>query len=97
MSEEQRQSWNLLESRSFDMHKNTVAPMIAILGCSEVDMEVSSASIETIKSNDYREVLENNKILMGYWLWYEREQDFPAKIDESLSTHLPSQLVDCVG
>ena len=50
------------------MHKNTVAPMIAILGCSEVDMEVSSASIETIKSNDYREVLENNKILMGYWL-----------------------------
>ena len=36
------------------------------------------------------------EILMVYWPQCEKEQDFPAKMDGSLSTHLPSQLVDCV-
>ena len=31
------------------------------------------------------------------WLQHEREQDFPTKMDGSLLTYLPSQLVDCVG
>ena len=47
MSEEQRQSSKLWESGSFDAHKNATAPMIAILGYSELDMEVSEAGIET--------------------------------------------------
>jgi len=47
------------------MHKNTVAPTIAILGCLEVDIEVSSTDIETIESNDYRKISGNNKRSMG--------------------------------
>ena len=34
---------------------------------------------------------------MVCWLRCEKEQDFPAKMDRSLSTYLSSQLVDCVG
>ena len=33
---------------------------------------------------------------MVCWPQREKERDFPAKMDGSLSTHLPSQLVDCV-
>ena len=33
---------------------------------------------------------------MVCWLQYKKERDFLAKIDRSLSTHLPSQSVDCV-
>ena len=33
---------------------------------------------------------------MVCWPQHEKEQDFPTKIDRSLLTHLPSQLVDCV-
>ena len=33
---------------------------------------------------------------MVCWLQYKREQDFPAKMDENLLTHLSSQSVDCV-
>ena len=39
--------------------------------------------------------LKGMEIPMVCWLRCEKEQDFPAKIDGSLSTHLPSQLVDC--
>jgi len=28
------------------------------------------------------------------WLWHEKEQDFPTKMDKSLSTYLSSQSVD---
>ena len=33
---------------------------------------------------------------MVCWIQYEKERDFPAKIDGSLLTYLPSQSVDCV-
>ena len=36
------------------------SPMIAILGCLELDMEVLNAGIETIESNDCREMSRNN-------------------------------------
>jgi len=52
MSKEQRQSLKLLEPRSFDVYKNAVAPVIAMLGCSELDMEVSDAGMETVESDD---------------------------------------------
>ena len=42
----------MLELGSFNAHKNTVAPMIAMLGYLELDMEVSDAGIETTESND---------------------------------------------
>ena len=54
MSEEQRQSSKLWEPGSFDIYKNTAVLMIAMLGCSELDTEVSDTDIETTESNDYR-------------------------------------------
>ena len=44
------------EPRSFDACKNAAAPMIAMLGCPELDTEVSDAGMETAESNDCREV-----------------------------------------
>ena len=44
------------EPRSFDACKNAAAPMIAMLGRSELDMEVSDVGMETTESNDCREV-----------------------------------------
>jgi len=42
----------LWEPGSFDVCKNTAAPMIAMLGHSELDMEVSDAGMETAESNN---------------------------------------------
>ena len=56
MFKEQRQSSKLLESRSFNMCKNTAVPMIAILGYLELGTEISDADMETMESNDYREM-----------------------------------------
>ena len=56
MSEEQRQSLKLWEPGRFDTRKDTTAPMIAMLGHSELDMEVSDAGMETAESNDCRGV-----------------------------------------
>jgi len=36
----------LLESRSFDAYKNAIVSTIAILGCLEVDTEVSSTGMK---------------------------------------------------
>ena len=60
MFKEQRQSLKLLELKNFDGHKNTTVLIIAILDCSEIDMEVSDISMETTKSNGCREILRNN-------------------------------------
>ena len=53
------------EPRSFDVHKNTVAPMIAMLGHSELDMEVSDAGIKTAESNDCRGMFKKNRDTNG--------------------------------
>ena len=42
--------------RSFDAYKNAAALMIMILGHSELDTEVSDTGMETVESDDYREV-----------------------------------------
>jgi len=42
----------LWEPRSFDACKNAAAPIIAMLGCSELEMEVSVAGMETMESDD---------------------------------------------
>jgi len=46
----------LWEPRSFDACKNAAAPMIAMLGYPELDMEVSDADMETMESDDCRGV-----------------------------------------
>ena len=56
MSKEQRQSSKLWEPASFDACKNATAPMIAMLGHSELNTKVSDAGMETTESNDCRVV-----------------------------------------
>ena len=51
----------MLESRSFDACMNAVVSMIAMLGHSEINTEVSNASIETAKSNSCREISGNDR------------------------------------
>ena len=48
------------EPRSFDACKNAAAPMIVMLGRSELDTEVSDAGMETMESDDCREVSKQN-------------------------------------
>ena len=60
MSEERRQSSKLWEPGSFDACKNAAAPMIAMLGCLELDTEVLDAGMETVESNDCREVFRKD-------------------------------------
>jgi len=38
-------------------------------------------------AEEYKEVME---MPIGYWPQCEKEQNFPAKMDRSLSTYLPS-------
>jgi len=61
MSRERRQSSKLLEPRSFDVHKNAAAPIIAVLGHWEFDTEVSDVDMETTESNDCRGISRKNK------------------------------------
>ena len=61
MPEERRQSLKLWKPGSFDACKNTVALMIVMLGCSELDTEVSDAGMETTESNDCRGVYEKDR------------------------------------
>jgi len=65
MSKKQRQSSKLWELRSFDVCKNAAAPIIAILGCSELDMEVSDAGMENVESDDCREMSRRDRDTNG--------------------------------
>ncbi len=49
----------------FDVCKNAAAPMIAILGYSELDMEVSDAGIETTESDDCRRMSKKDRDANG--------------------------------
>ena len=51
----------MLEPRSFDAHKNTAALIIVMLDYSELDIEVSDAGMETMKSNDCRGVSRDDR------------------------------------
>ena len=50
----------MLEPRSFNVYKNAAAPMIAMSGYSELDMDVSDAGMETAESNNCSEISRNN-------------------------------------
>ena len=47
------------------MHNNAAAPMIVMLGCSELDMEVSDAGMETAESNDCRGMFKKDRDANG--------------------------------
>jgi len=51
----------LLEPGSFDIYKNAAMLMMAILGYLKIDTEISNIGIETIESNDCREMLEDDR------------------------------------
>jgi len=55
----------LWEPRSFDVCKNAAAPMIAILGHSELDTEVSDAGMETVESDNCRKVSRRDRDTNG--------------------------------
>ena len=65
MSEEQRQSLKLWEPGSFDACKNAAASMIAMLVCPELDTEVLDAGMETVESNDCREMFGKDRDANG--------------------------------
>ena len=81
-SKEQKQSWNLLEFRSFNIYKNTA--ILIILDHSKINIEVSDTSMKTTKSNSYKEVLKDNRdinsILTIIWekvrFFYKNRQHF---------------------
>jgi len=47
------------------MCKNTTALIIVMLGHSEINTEVLDICVETIKFNDWRELLENDRNING--------------------------------
>jgi len=51
----------LLKPESFDVCKNIAALIIVMLDHLEIDMEISDAGMETMESNDCREMLRNNR------------------------------------
>ena len=55
----------MLKSKSFNVCKNTVVPMIVILGCLEVNLEISSTDMKTTESDSCREVLGDNRDTNG--------------------------------
>jgi len=65
MSKEQRQSSKLWKPGSFNVCKKAAAPMIVMLGHSELDIEVSDAGMETAESNNCRGVSGKNKDTNG--------------------------------
>jgi len=79
MSEEQRQSLKLWEPRSFDVCKNAAAPMIAMLGRSELDTEVSDIDMETVESNDCRGLSKKDKDANGMLAAMHEEARFFCK------------------
>ena len=53
------------EPGSFDAYKNAAAPIIVILDCPELDMEVSDVGMETVESDDCRGVSKKDRDANG--------------------------------
>ena len=54
-----------MEPRSFYACKKAAVPMIVMLGCSELDMEVSNAGMETVESDNCRGVSRKDRDANG--------------------------------
>ena len=83
----------MLEPRSFDICRNAVVSMIVMLGCLEVDTEISDADIETVESDDCRGMSrsdrDTNSILAitqkGARFFCKEEQKFINPFIQSIS------------
>jgi len=56
----------LWEHESFDVCKNAATLMIAMLGCSELDTEVSDAGMKTTDSDNCRWMSRKNRDTNGH-------------------------------
>ena len=82
MSEEWRQSSKLWELRSFDVYKNAIALMIAMLGHLELDTEVSDTDMKTVESDDYRGMSRKNGDTNGILAATQEEARFSCKDEQ---------------
>ena len=55
----------MLESGSLDVHKNTAALIMAMLGHPELGVEVSDIGMETTESNDCRGMFRKDRDANG--------------------------------
>ena len=69
----------MLEPKSFDVCKNAVAPMIAMLGHSELDTEVSDTGMETMESDNCRGVSKKDGDANGMLAMIQEEVRFSCK------------------
>jgi len=69
----------LWEPRSFDACKNAAAPMIAMLGCPELDTEVSDVGMETAESNDCRGMSKKDGVANGVLAASQERARFSCK------------------
>jgi len=79
MSEEQRQSSKLWKPGSFNACKNAAAPIIAMLGCLELDTEVSDTGMETAEYNDCRGMSKKDGNANGILAMAREEARFSCK------------------
>ena len=69
----------MLKYGSFDAYKNAAAPMIVMLGCLEIDIEFSDAGMETMESNNCREVLRDDRDINGMLAVMQERARFSCK------------------
>ena len=69
----------LLEPRKFDAHKNATVPMIAMLGCSEINMEILNIDIEFTESDDCKEISRDNGDVNSMLAMMQEEARFSHK------------------
>ena len=72
------------EPRSFNACKNAAAPMIAMLGHSELNTEVSDARMETLESDDCREVSKNDGDANGVLATTRERARFSCKDEQKI-------------
>ena len=53
------------EPGSFDVCRNAATPMIAMLGCPELDTEISDAGMEITESNDCKREFKKDRDING--------------------------------
>lgn len=52
----------MLEPESFDVQKKAKAPIIVMLDCSEVGIEVLDIGMKSVRFSEYREVLRVDRV-----------------------------------
>jgi len=72
----------LLEPKRFDVYKNAAVPMIAMLGCLELDMKISDTGMETMESDDCRRMSRNNRDANGLLAAIQEEARFSCEDEQ---------------